>query len=66
VGLVEELELVMDRLAPLQRRMVELRLQGYELAEIGAATLRSERTVRRVITRFGRILRDRCKQFTSA
>ena len=49
VALADELEQVMTRLEPLHRRMLELRLQGYNLLEIGAATKRTERTVRRVL-----------------
>ena len=49
VALADELEQVMAPLEPLQRRMLELRLQGYNLLEIAAATQRTERTVRRVL-----------------
>jgi RNA polymerase sigma-70 factor (ECF subfamily) len=49
VALADELEHVMELLPPLQRRMLELRLQGYNLLEIAAATQRTERTVRRVL-----------------
>jgi RNA polymerase sigma-70 factor (ECF subfamily) len=48
-ALAEELEHLMRGLKPLERRMVELRLQDYSLAEIAAATDRSERWVRRVL-----------------
>jgi RNA polymerase sigma-70 factor (ECF subfamily) len=51
VALAEELEHVMRQLEPLQRRMLELRLQGYRLEEIAADTQRTERTVRRVLER---------------
>lgn len=49
VALTDELEQLMRRLEPVQRRMLELRLQGYDLNEIAAATRRSQRTVRRVL-----------------
>jgi RNA polymerase sigma factor (sigma-70 family) len=48
-ALADELEMMMAHLEPLQRRMLELRLQGYNLLEIAAATQRTERTVRRVL-----------------
>ena len=45
------LQLVIDealgRLRPAQRRMVELRVEGYEVAEIAQKTQRSKRTVER-------------------
>jgi RNA polymerase sigma-70 factor (ECF subfamily) len=50
VAVVDELEQVMRGLVPLHRRMVELRLQGYQLKEIAADTSRSERLVRYVLT----------------
>jgi RNA polymerase sigma-70 factor, ECF subfamily len=49
IAVVEELELVLRGLSPHHRRMVELRLQGYRIAEIAQATERSERLVRRVL-----------------
>jgi DNA-directed RNA polymerase specialized sigma24 family protein len=49
VALADELEHLMERLQPVQRRMLELRLQGCNLFEIAAASKRSERTVRRVL-----------------
>ena len=53
--LIDELEQVMRGLAPLHRRMVELRLQGYQLKEIAAQTDRSERLIRYVLSQ----VRDR-------
>ena len=50
IGVVEELEQVMNQLSPVQRRMVELRLQGYSLDEIASQTNRSERTIRRLLS----------------
>jgi RNA polymerase sigma-70 factor (ECF subfamily) len=48
-ALTDELEQLFTKLGPLERRMVELRLQGYQLDEIAERTDRSERTVRRVL-----------------
>jgi RNA polymerase sigma-70 factor (ECF subfamily) len=50
-ALADELEQLMRDLEPLHRRILELRLQGYNLDEIAADTDRSERTVRRVLER---------------
>src|SRR5262249_38918113 len=47
--LADQLDQVMRPLEPLQRRMLELRLQGYNLEEIAAATQRAQRTVRRAL-----------------
>jgi RNA polymerase sigma-70 factor (ECF subfamily) len=47
VALIDELEQVMRGLAPVQRRILELRLQGHLLEDIVAATRCSQRTVRR-------------------
>jgi RNA polymerase sigma factor (sigma-70 family) len=49
VALAEELEQFMSRLGPADRRVLELRLQGYTVEEIAAQTQRGERTVRRVL-----------------
>lgn len=46
---VEELHVVMQKLTPLQRRMLELYLQGYSVAEVAGAVDRSERAVRRLL-----------------
>jgi RNA polymerase sigma-70 factor (ECF subfamily) len=48
-ALADELEQLFRSLDALDRRIVELRLQGYQLDEIAAQTDRSERTVRRVL-----------------
>lgn len=48
-ALADEIEGLVTGLDPLQRRMVDLRLQGYALEEIATLTERSERTVRRVL-----------------
>jgi RNA polymerase sigma factor (sigma-70 family) len=51
VALTELLDRVMAELDPLQRRIVELRLQGYNLGEIAEQTGRTRPTVRRVLDR---------------
>ena len=58
-ALADELEQLMRGLEPLHRRILELRLQGYNLDEIAAATDRSERTVRRVLERIKEQLEQR-------
>jgi RNA polymerase sigma-70 factor (ECF subfamily) len=57
--LVDEVQLLLRPLEPLERQMVELRLQGHELREIAAATKRSVPTVRRVLDRVKEQLRRR-------
>jgi RNA polymerase sigma factor (sigma-70 family) len=49
VTLIDEVEQLMARLEPMQRRILELRLQGYDREEIAADIGRSEVTVRRVL-----------------
>jgi RNA polymerase sigma factor (sigma-70 family) len=44
-ALADEVEQLLRRLKPLQRRVLELRLQGYTIEEIAADTQRSERRV---------------------
>jgi RNA polymerase sigma factor (sigma-70 family) len=56
VVLADTLEEVMRRLQPLQRRMVELRLQGHSVAEIVNETQRSRATVERLLERVKREL----------
>ncbi|OAI44890.1 hypothetical protein AYO44_13460 [Planctomycetaceae bacterium SCGC AG-212-F19] len=58
-ALADELESVMVQLGPLERRMLEMRLQGYNLEEIAAATQRTERTVRRTLTEARQMLSQR-------
>jgi DNA-directed RNA polymerase specialized sigma24 family protein len=48
-ALADTLRQVLAALRPLERCMVELRLEGNRLEEIAAQTRRSERTVRRVL-----------------
>jgi RNA polymerase sigma factor (sigma-70 family) len=47
--LTDQIEQLMGRLQPLQRRMLEMRLRGFSLVEIAEHTDRTERTVRRVL-----------------
>jgi RNA polymerase sigma factor (sigma-70 family) len=57
-ALADTLEQVLRGLGPLERRMVELRLQGCRLEEIAADVHRSERTVRRLLERIKERLQD--------
>jgi RNA polymerase sigma factor (sigma-70 family) len=59
VALADELEQLMRGLEPLERQMLELRLQGSKLEEIAAQTQRSERTVRRVLEEIKQRLEQR-------
>ena len=58
----DTLEEVFRDLEPLERRMVELRLQGSGLDEIAAGVRRSERTVRRVLELVKGRLRQQCPE----
>lgn len=51
VALIDQLEQLMRRLDPRERRMFELRLQAHSLEEIAAACECSQRTVIRVLER---------------
>jgi RNA polymerase sigma factor (sigma-70 family) len=51
IALADELEQVMRSLEPQPRRILELRLQGHDLAEIATHVACSERTVMRVLKR---------------
>ena len=59
VALADELEHVMSALPPIQRRVLELRLQDHTLDEIAAAVGRNERTVRRTLEEIHAILQRR-------
>jgi RNA polymerase sigma-70 factor (ECF subfamily) len=50
-ALVDVLDQVLRALSPVQRRMVELRLEGYNLEEIAAMTEHCRQTVRRTLDR---------------
>jgi RNA polymerase sigma factor (sigma-70 family) len=52
VALTDLLEQVLAEFDPLERRMIELRLQGYRLGEIATETGRCLHTVLRVVQRF--------------
>jgi RNA polymerase sigma factor (sigma-70 family) len=52
LALAEELDRILQPLDSLERRMLELRLNGHTLNEIADATQRSERTVRRLLDWF--------------
>jgi len=58
LALADEVEQLMGRLTPLQRQVLELRLQGHNQAEIAAATRRTERTVRRLLDQVKEQLRQ--------
>jgi RNA polymerase sigma-70 factor (ECF subfamily) len=60
--LVDEVQLLLRPLDPLERRMVELRLQGNQLREIAVATESSVPTVRRVLDRVKEQLRQRHRE----
>jgi RNA polymerase sigma factor (sigma-70 family) len=51
LALVDELQEVMRGLEPLHRQVLQLRLEGYNLDEIGAAIDRCPQTVRRILER---------------
>jgi RNA polymerase sigma factor (sigma-70 family) len=59
ITLMEELEQVMGQLGALQRRILELRLQGHNHTEIAAEARCSERTVIRVLKRVRELLEQR-------
>jgi RNA polymerase sigma factor (sigma-70 family) len=59
VALVDEMDQLMRQLEPHQRRIVELRLQGYNLYEIATQTERSLSTVCRVLERVKQLLEQR-------
>jgi RNA polymerase sigma-70 factor (ECF subfamily) len=56
-ALADTVERLLRGLEPLERHMVELRLQGWGLEEIAAEVSRSERTVRRLLERVKERLR---------
>jgi DNA-directed RNA polymerase specialized sigma24 family protein len=62
VALADELEAVMAQLDGFGRRVLELRLQGEQLAAIAAATERSERTVRRSLAAIRAMLAERLRR----
>jgi RNA polymerase sigma factor (sigma-70 family) len=58
-ALIDELRCALEPLSPAHRRIVELRLQGHEVADIAAAVQRSARTVRRTLAGLGEHLEAR-------
>jgi len=58
-ALADELERVLAQLSALGRRVLELRLQGAQLAEIAEDTGRSERTIRRALGQIRELLAER-------
>lgn len=58
LALADQMEQVMRRLEPVERRMFELRLQGHTIDEIAAAIGCGERTVRRALTEIKQRLQD--------
>lgn len=56
VTLVDQVEGLMRRLEPLERRVLELRLQGHDLEEIATEVRRTQRTVRRILERIKEVL----------
>jgi RNA polymerase sigma factor (sigma-70 family) len=59
VALVDELRGVLSPLGAVQRRIVEMRLQGHEVEAIAAEVGRSTRTVRRTLAALGAELEQR-------
>ncbi len=59
IALADEVEWVLSQLDPFGRRVLELRLQGAQLAEIARDTARSERSVRRILSQVRELLADR-------
>jgi RNA polymerase sigma factor (sigma-70 family) len=59
VELADELERVLALLDTFGRRVLELRLQGLQIAEIAEDTGRSERSVRRSLARIRELFRER-------
>ncbi len=61
LALADEVEVLMGELDPLQRTMLELRLQGQAIPEIAETVERSERTVRRFLGGMRDRLEERLK-----
>ena len=61
IALSDELTFLMGELEPLQRKILELRLQGQAIPEIAETVERSERTVRRFLSGFRDQLEDRLR-----
>lgn len=61
VALMDELDIVFSRLAPLHREIVMRTLAGDDPITVAEGVDRTERTVRRVLERFRTLLRERLK-----
>jgi eukaryotic-like serine/threonine-protein kinase len=61
-ALLDELRCLLAPLGPVQRRIVELRLQGHEVDEIATEVRRSPRTVRRTLAGLGEELERRLRK----
>ena len=59
LALADELERVLSQLDPFGRRVLELRLQGLQIQEIAEDAGRSERSVRRALSRIRELLAGR-------
>jgi len=66
LAVLEEIDLLTRGLTDVQKRMVELRLQGYLIEEIAEAVARSERTVRRVLEKVKCCLEQRLEESSLA
>ena len=64
--LSDELSVLTQDFSDAQRRMVELRLQGYQIQEIADDAQASERTVRRILDRLKGRLTARATEFGSS
>ncbi|MBW3598946.1 MAG: LuxR family transcriptional regulator [Planctomycetes bacterium] len=62
LAVLEEVDLLTRGLTDVQKRMVELRLQGYLIEEIAEEVARSERTVRRVLDKVKLCLEQRLEE----
>jgi RNA polymerase sigma factor (sigma-70 family) len=61
LGVTEELERTMAELPEIQRRILELRLQGHTVPEIAEDVDRSERTIRRALEHIHSMLAQRLR-----
>ena len=64
-ALTDELTRVLAELEPWQRVLITFRLQGYQIEEIADMARCHERTVRRVLERVRKLLRQRCTEYSS-
>ena len=58
MALIEEVQALMHLLEPSQRRILELRLQGFNLDEIAATVGCTQRTVRRALDRIKHLAQE--------